>query len=619
MPKIRPFYLIKPDDWLCKNHSYVAAEYRKAKDNPQSNEYHIEEYVRQWMLRELINTYNYPHEWFTEDGTSGRVYLEWTVAIGSGAYFADIALLNEWRRPFLFIEVKNRSVNIETRPGSNKPSAIEQVQSYTSAVLEANVCIVANGDQFYAGRIQVDPTQFVNYPDIPSYQRSKQSLERRTLARQHDNANEKNVIDVRAGEGLQVADNFDKILAKTHDILRGDENLQPDEALDEISKLLFIKFYDELNTRSGENYKFQEYIYGNAEELGSSIRTLYVTAQEEERRKLTQKGKYDASKSVYNTNIIVKDSTIQRIVHELQHFSIKRTSIDAKGRAFEAFLGNTFRGSLGQYFTPEPVVKLLVGIIDPNEQDYCIDPACGSARILTQILNHVRSHHIEGKFGDEKLEWEKVKNFAEDQLHGIEVSRRLVRVAVMDMMIYDDGRSNIRCTDGLASWDEYFDIEPEAFSVVATNPPFGSSITDENVLSRFVLGKGQSAVPKDVLFLERCLALLQPGGKLGIVLPDGLLSHTKNRDVFVKGYYRNLARVAAIVALPFHTFVPFGANARTSIVFLQKWKSDEDKTVDYDIQMIEVEDIGYNPAGEMFSTGEIDEVVAAVRDMGIWN
>jgi type I restriction enzyme M protein len=618
MTKIKDFYKINPSEWLCTGHNYVSAERKKAVQNPTSNEYNLEEYIRQWMLRELIDTYNYPEEWFSDDGVSGRVYLEWPVAVGTTTVFADIALLNEWGRPFLFIETKNRSVDIYKRPSPNKPSAVEQVQSYTSVILEANVCIASNGDDMYCGRIQVDPTQYVNYPDIPSYARTQKSLEKKALTKEVDNANDF-AEDTRDGDGLRLATNFDKILHNIHNILRGDENLQPDEALDEICKLLFVKFYDELNTKSGQIYKFQEYIYGNAEELGSAIRTLYSNAQEEERKKLTQKGKYDASKAVFNEKILVKDNTIFRIVIALQNYSIKQTSIDAKGRAFEKFLGNTFRGNLGQYFTPEPVVKLLVAALNPNETDYCIDPACGSARILTQILNTVREKYIYGKYGDEKLEWEKVKNFAEDQIHGIEVSRRLVRVAVMDMMIYDDGRSNIRCTDGLAAWDDYPDLESGVFSIVATNPHFGASISDSLVLNRFVLGKGQASVPKEILFLERCLALLRPGGKMGIVMPDGILTHTKNRDLLIKEYYREQAKLVAVVALPFHTFKPFGANAKTSILFFQKWSQDEDQVEDYDIHMFEVEDIGYNPAGEKYSDGEIDLVTSEIAKVNIWN
>lgn len=283
MPKIKDFYRVEPSNWLCKKHNYVSAELKKAIKKPSSNEYNIEEYVRQWMLQELIETYNYPEEWFSEDGVSSRVYLEWPVAVGTTTVFADIALLNEWGRPFLFIETKNRSIDLYKRPSPNKSSAIEQVQSYTSVILEANVCIATNGDDMYCGRIQVDPTQYVNYPDIPSYTRSKKSLEKQALAKVIDDADDQK-NSTRDGAGLKLATNFDKVLHEIHNILRGDENLQPDEALDEICKLLFVKFYDELNTKSGESYKFQEYIYGNFEELGSVIRTLYSNAQEEEKK-----------------------------------------------------------------------------------------------------------------------------------------------------------------------------------------------------------------------------------------------------------------------------------------------------------------------------------------------
>ncbi|MEY8749668.1 restriction endonuclease subunit M [Alkalicoccobacillus gibsonii] len=616
MPKIKPFYKIEPTEWLCTGNGFVAAEQKKALNDPSADEYRIEEYVRQWILRELIETYNYPESWFSNDGTSGRVYLEWEVSHGVNLVRADIALLNEWRRPFLFIECKNRSINIYSRPSNNKASAVEQVQGYTSAILEANVCIATNGEDFYAGRIQVDPSQFVNFPDIPSYERSKTTLDKYTLSKSVELGEESETL---GGEGLQEATNFEVLLNNIHDILRGDENLQPDEALDEMCKLMFIKFYDEINTKLGEDYKFQEYLYGNSVELGSAIRTIYNQAKTEEKERLKRRGKYDASKSVFDEKILLKDNTIKRIVEILQPYSLKRTSVDVRGRAFQNFLGTTFRGNLGQYFTPEPIVKLMVGILNPTDKDLCIDPACGSARILTQILDYVRENSINNKFGDEKLEWDNVKNYAEDRVHGIEVSRRLVRVAVMDMMIYDDGRSNIRCTDGLEEWDNYHDLEPEQFSIVATNPPFGASITDPLVLTRFALGQGQSSVPKDILFLERCFQLLKPGGRMGIVLPDGILSHTKNRDVAIKEYYRDHGKVVAIIALPFHTFVPFGANAKTSLVFFRKWGSKEEKAIDYDIHMLEIEDIGYNPSGEVYSNGEIDEVVSFVNKLDIWS
>lgn len=620
MPKIRPFYRIDPSEWLCTNNGFVAVEQQKALENPSLDEYRIEEYVRQWVLRELIDTYNYPKEWFTDDGTSGRVYLEWEVSHGVSLVRADIALLNEWRRPFLFIECKNRSINIYNRPAPHKASAVEQVQGYTAAILEANVCVATNGDDFYAGRIQVDPSQFVNFPDIPSYEISQTKLEKNSLSRMNEMEEiEEDEGFIQGGEGLQEATNFESLLNNIHDILRGDENLQPDEALDEMCKLMFVKFYDETNTKIGEDYIFQEYVYGNAVELGSSVRTIYNKAKQEETERLKRRGKYDASKSVFDEKIIIKDNTIKRIVQILQSYSLKKTSIDVRGRAFQSFLGTTFRGNLGQYFTPEPLVKLMVGILDPTEKDTCIDPACGSARILTQILDYVRENHIKDKFGDERLEWDSIKNFAEDRVHGIEVSRRLVRVAVMDMMIYDDGRSNIRCTDGLDEWDNYFDLEPEQFSIVATNPPFGASVTDPMVLTRFVLGQGQSTVPKEILFLERCFQLLKPGGRMGIVLPDGILSHTKTRDVAIKDYYRNYGKLVAVIALPFHTFVPFGANAKTSILFFEKWKEGQDKTVDYDIQMIEIEDVGYTPSGEVYSEGEIAEVQEYVKSLNIWS
>jgi type I restriction enzyme M protein len=276
---------------------------------------------------------------------------------------------------------------------------------------------------------------------------------------------------------LSIVPDFSKLLRRCHNVLRTEENLHADEALDEICKILFIKIYDELNTRrnKGEEFHFSQWRYSSPEELASSIRSMYGQAIAQEKARLRTRGIYERSRDVFDEEIRVKDSSLFHLVKLLQRYSVIDTNVDSRGRAFEQFLGTTFRHDLGQYFTPEPVVRLMVGLLDPSPTDMILDPACGSARFLSRCLHYVRERKIRGAYGD-KVDDKKVQDFALYNLHGVEVSRRLVRVAVTDMIMYDDGHTNIRFIAGdgaLSDFETFYDLPRESVTCVITNPPYG--------------------------------------------------------------------------------------------------------------------------------------------------
>ena len=187
------------------------------------------------------------------------------------------------------------------------------------------------------------------------------------------------------------------------------------------------------------------------------------------------------------------------------------------------------------------------------------------------------------------------------------------------MMLYDDSHTNIRCTDGLDDFGNYIDVSPATYSIAVMNPPFGSKIRDELTLSRFALGQGKQSQNKEILFLNRCFELLKPGGKLGIVLPDGLLANGSRNDQTVREWYRSQGQIVAMIALPFHTFVPFGANAKTHAVFFKKWLQTDDKKKEYDIYLGEVGDVGYDSAGITYGEGDIAEVVSDFHAKKGWS
>ena len=214
---------------------------------------------------------------------------------------------------------------------------------------------------------------------------------------------------------------------------------------------------------------------------------------------------------------------------------------------------------MGQYFTPNPVVHLAVQVIAPKVSDLILDPFAGSGHFLSELIDYVDERY--GKTTDSYALYQ----FKMFHLHGIEKSSRMVRIAMTDMLIYDDGHSNIRNTDALLTFDNYPDIlglpndensDPAIFDVVMTNPPFGSLMREEarRMLGRFELGKGKRSLPLEVLALERCYQFLKAGGRMAIVLPDGNLGNFNVQ--FVRDWLLDHMLLRGVVSLPNETFAP---------------------------------------------------------------
>lgn len=305
---IRSYYDIPYEDWLFKNHPYV-------------KESHPEEKVRQWVLRELIETYKYPIEWINETSFyAGRITIEEPVQIGSSTLRADIAIKNEFGMPFIFIETKKDGEDLDAFGGANA-----QLHSYMSVTLSSRIGLSTNGEDVKCWRKQFDPREeLLPYPDIPTYQlkqkpASQTAFEKLEVSKAEDIA-EEIASDTRLiDDTLQVVPNFDRLLHRCHNTLRTEENMHPDEALDEICKILFTKVYDEMNTRyqAGEEHKFSIWRYGNPEELGSAIRTMYELATDREKQKLKARGLYERWRDVFGEQIVSKDITLSTIVQLL--------------------------------------------------------------------------------------------------------------------------------------------------------------------------------------------------------------------------------------------------------------------------------------------------------------
>lgn len=394
---------------------------------------------------------------------------------------------------------------------------------------------------------------------------------------------------------------FDELTKKfqiCHDaIWEGGKN-DPATAFDEFSKLLMAKIYDERFTHVGEEYKFQIKNNETLLDVAEKIKKLYEKVKEK-------------NSKVFKVDIKLSQQVIFEVVKTLQEISLRSTDLDIKGRAFEKFLGKIFRDEYGQYFTPRNVVKFMVEFLDPDEDDLVIDPACGSGGFLLYALMHVikklSNRYIEDSDSLNRISWD----FAHKQIFGIEINDRIARIAMMDMILHEDGHSNIECNNALLDYNEYDkkrDIRASKYSLIFTNPPFGAIIKDTAILHNFELGKERDNQKTEILFIERCIDLLRDGGRLGIVLPDSILTNTSLQ--YVRDFVLKKCKILAVISLPQHAFVPSGAGVKSSLLFLEKTQPRKN----YKVFMAVAKHIGFDARGE----NDKDDLINIIDDWKVF-
>ena len=608
--KLKPFYRIPPAQWLFTSNPDVAHAEARAEADPNLNETTLEEYVRQWVLAELVTSYGYPREWLGE-----RIIVEETVQMATMAKQADVSIKNERGRTFLYVETKPSGVS-----DSDFQKAERQLESYLSSTHTAMIGMVTDGTPKRTRCLvkKIDPNDFDYIPDISEYTSTGPRQKTRLVFELPEGA------DKTVTTGLEpLTDQYENVLFECHSAIRDIDGLHDDECLDELCKLIYAKIYDERTTvqkPKGTAFRFQTY-GGNIEEIGANIRELYDKSRQKDIEVFAQRiPNYARSRGVFTSQIRLSSSALVRSVELLQRYSLVDTATDIKGRAFQKVLGPAIRAGMGQYFTPHPVVRLAVGLTQPQPGNMILDPFCGSGHFLTMALDYVKSQYAA------KVPERAMYEFAFFHLHGIEKSDRMVRIAMTDMLLHDDGHSNIRNTDALLSFDNYPDIKalagadnenPEVFDIILTNPPFGSLLKEETVkyLGRFQLGVGRKSLPLEILGLERCVQFLKPGGRLAIVLPDGVLSTSQLK--FVREWYSRELYIVAVISLPQLTFVPYGAGTKTSLVLFRKFRKGE-KTSPYDTYFCKLSNIGFDATGRSIGGSEIDSAIADFHANGGW-
>lgn len=614
MPKIQEFFRIEPSDWLFKTHGDVrhatrrAEEYAARVGSLDGAELHIEEFVRQWALRSLIDTYKYPEEWM-----GGRIIIEESVKMGSSSKEADISIRNSTGRTYLYIEVKNKGVSDEEFNETER-----QLETYLSSTHTATIGMVSDGARTKIIRKKIDPNDFDYVSDIPSY-----GMEARTQTKLVRTVPESG--NAKSTGLKKISEDYERILFDAHSATRDVDGLHADEALDELCKVIYAKIFDERTTVkgvAGAEFRFQAYGAANASEVASEIRTLYEDARQSDIDIYSKRiPGYERSRGVFKHQIRLSDAALFQVVEALQDYSIVDSGADIKGAAFQKVLGPAIRAGMGQYFTPDPIVDLAVKIVLPRASDLIIDPFCGSAHFLTKCLSFVVSNQ------GETISDHDINEFKFFHLHGIEKSDRMVRIAMTDMMLHDDGHTNIRNIDALLSFENYPDLvalkedgntNPAIFDIVVTNPPFGSTVKKEALamLGRFELAQGRKSLPLEVLGLERSVQLLKPNGRMAIVLPEHLLKGKSNR--YVREWLFSICEMKAMISFPEEAFSPYGALVKTCLCILRKLDVDEELDLSSEAFLCAVENLGYDATGRAKSGNEVDQVITAFFEQVGW-
>lgn len=386
--------------------------------------------------------------------------------------------------------------------------------------------------------------------------------------------------EVFAGEMKALDHRFEALLFDLHSTLRDTDGLHPDEALDELCKIIGAKLLDE--TTGGSDRAFKPRATQSDEETAADIRRLCVDSSY---------GKAAEGQSVLST------AALASVSDKLAGWSFSSSPVDVRGRAFQKLLGTTFRAGLGQFFTPTPLVQLIVKAVSPQASEKIIDPFCGSGHFLSTALEWVQQSGTPPAA---------TRRFAAERLWGIDINERMIRVAITDLRLQGDGKTTLRRANSLLLFSNLQGIKEAAYDVVLTNPPFGS-VLSSNALQQigpFELAKGNST-PLEVLGLERSIQLLKPGGRFGIVLPEGVL--TNKRMEYVREWLASKVKVRAIVSLPREAFAPLGANIATCIILARKWRRTEPPTRDYNVLAIDISDVGYDAAGRPTSSQDMSE------------
>ncbi|MCY2951312.1 MAG: N-6 DNA methylase [Planctomycetota bacterium] len=455
----------------------------------------------------------------------------------------------------------------------------------------------------------------------------------------HADASDRDIQELIAKLRAFKEDEFADLLHSCHNVIRNREHLDSAAAFDEIAKVLFVKVWVEREMKA----KRRRVNLFTADYLDEQLGTYPLNDLFQRTKDAYAEDRIFAG----DDRINVKPATGREIVRLLERYNLSDTSEDVKGIAFERFLGRTFRGEIGQFFTPRTIVEFMVRMLEPKEGDVVCDPASGSGGFLIRFFELVREQilaDMDRQYQAYAAELDKKKlsgakraellrdKYAELQktidqrqrdsrlwklanrcIYGTDANDRMARTSKMNMIMHGDGHGGVHHHNGFINVNGIFEGR---FDLILTNPPFGANVepsdhitdgdisTSDEAFRRYADAYGQlykdaqarvqaakdkpiaslfelparngpnlGKVKTEILFIERCLSLLKPGGRMGIVLPEGIFNNPSL--AYVREFCEDRARVLAVVSLSQDTFYSSGASVKASLLFLAKYTDEE--------------------------------------------
>jgi len=509
-----------------------------------------EEIIRQLWLHKLNTDYKYPYD---------RIEVEKSVHFGREIHkkSVDIVIFKKDKiTPFIIFELKI--------PSDKK--GIEQLKSYLNAE-GSEIGVWSNGVKRVI-LYRPYPREFSDtLPDLPSA--------------------DKTIDDLLEAKKTYFGHTTDKINLK--EVIESMEELVLANAgvdvFNEVFKLIYAKLYDEQEAklnRPDKEVLFRK--YKDPEKTHQTIDELFKSAIKKWPGTFLEQEKINLS-----------PEHLSIVIGEMERVRLLGSDLSIIDEAFEHLIPEVAKGKKGQYFTPRHVIDMAVKMLNPKKDEYVIDCASGSGGFLIDTIYWVRDNHL-NKSDDA------MKEYAKEHIWGIDFAEEISKVSRALMLIAGDGRSHMfklntldprewqgedenlldaraKLKSRLLKLDNPADnIENQKtfhyfnFDILLTNPPFAGEIKDAGILRQYNFGKKKgkliNKIERHILFVERTLDMLRPGGRMAIVLPQGVLNNTNME--YVRDYLLDKARILAIVGLHGNTFKPH-TGTKTSVLFLQKW------------------------------------------------
>ena len=559
-----------------------------------------EEVVRQLYVMVLRDDFGYPID---------KMELEYGVTFGREKKRADIVIFDKHQTttPYIIVEIKKPKLK----------DGKEQLHSYCNAT-GAPIAVWTNGDSisFYN---RTDPNHFKDLSSIPRFDQKLSDIlkERWTIADLIKN--DKLIIQKKSLKDL-ILEMEDEVLANAGV-----------DVFEELFKLIFTKLYDELE--SGRDAKrFLEFRnYGDTEtDLKTNIQKLFDKSKKKWAGIFTDDSK-----------IVLTPSHLSICVASLQDVKLFNSNLEVVDEAFEYLMSKSSKGEKGQYFTPRYVIDMAVKMLNPKESETMIDTAAGSSGFPVHAIFHVWKNifielgiPISEGFTTE-IKPPRCVDYVQQKVFAIDFDEKAVRVGRTLNLIAGDGQTNVLHLNTLdyERWDEKIDEEEWRdiyyegwkklrelrtekddnhdfkFDILMANPPFAGDIKESRILAKYELGKNsagkyQTKVGRDILFIERNLDFLKPGGRMAIVLPQGRFNNSSDKEI--RNFIAEHCRILAVVGLHGNVFKPH-TGTKTSVLFVQKWDDEKcPKQEDYPIFFATMQEPSKDNSGEKIFVTEKD-------------